>query len=541
MKRFTKAVLTVLSASFLLLAAGCDHSIGHEHSFSAEWTSDETYHWHEATCDDTDEVSDKAVHTFGDYVSNNDATTEADGTKSRTCTVCGYVDTVTDEGSKIHVHTYAEEWTSDETYHWHACEDSSCTSIDSKAEHEWGETETVIAPTTTETGTGKRKCTVCEKVDENIEIPMLKTYTVTFSKNDGSDEPETVTQTFTEGVSAALTANTFTREDYAFKGWALESDATSATWADGASYTATEDVTLNAVWQKGYTITFNANGGTGTMASQFFLPETAQALSANAFKRIGYRFSGWALTDSAESAAYSNKASYTATENKTLYAVWVQITADNAVFGDLVLSDGSFIDNSDCVKGTTPVAAVIIRAKTEDAPALGLGIVLNNSAIEWCSSSSVGYSADIEGLRLTGGSISKGFTGFTDGSTGWSILKAACSDAGTNDSTLYPAWNFCNTYGTTNGFEAEALKTGWYLPTVSELALIYSNRSNISQIIVNKAGGDTIEPTIYWSCNTINNSSSTGDAWCLNLGYGNVISNYKNTAKPYVLALHTFE
>ena len=71
------------------------------HKFATDWTKDGTYHWHAATCGHTDEKSGFAEHSFGDYVSNNDATTEADGTKTRECSVCGYKDTVTDEGSKI--------------------------------------------------------------------------------------------------------------------------------------------------------------------------------------------------------------------------------------------------------------------------------------------------------------------------------------------------------------------------------------------------------------------------------------------------------
>ena len=93
----------VLSAMVMALAfAGCQiNSDNHEHSFSKDWTSDATDHWYAATCEHTKEVSDKAAHTFGDYVSNNDATTESDGTKTRKCSACGYEDTVTDEGSKI--------------------------------------------------------------------------------------------------------------------------------------------------------------------------------------------------------------------------------------------------------------------------------------------------------------------------------------------------------------------------------------------------------------------------------------------------------
>ena len=73
----------------------------HQHTFADSWTSDATYHWHEATCEHTTEVSGKAEHSFGEYVSNNDATTEKDGTKTRECSVCGYKDTVTAENSKI--------------------------------------------------------------------------------------------------------------------------------------------------------------------------------------------------------------------------------------------------------------------------------------------------------------------------------------------------------------------------------------------------------------------------------------------------------
>ena len=73
----------------------------HVHTYSTDWTRDATHHWHASTCGHTTEVSGKAAHSFGDYVSNNDATTKADGTKTRECSVCGYQDTVADEGSKI--------------------------------------------------------------------------------------------------------------------------------------------------------------------------------------------------------------------------------------------------------------------------------------------------------------------------------------------------------------------------------------------------------------------------------------------------------
>ncbi len=46
-------------------------------------------------------VSRAGGHKFGEYVYNNDATTEADGTKTRTCSVCGEKDTIVATGTKL--------------------------------------------------------------------------------------------------------------------------------------------------------------------------------------------------------------------------------------------------------------------------------------------------------------------------------------------------------------------------------------------------------------------------------------------------------
>ena len=58
-------------------SGGVNDEIGgdtHEHTFSKQWSNDETYHWHAATCEHTGEVRDKAEHTFANGV----------------CTVCSY-------------------------------------------------------------------------------------------------------------------------------------------------------------------------------------------------------------------------------------------------------------------------------------------------------------------------------------------------------------------------------------------------------------------------------------------------------------------
>ncbi len=63
----------------------------------------QTTHKYDNACDRTCNecrATRQTTHAFGEYVSNNDATYEADGTKTRTCSICGFKDTVVDEGTK---------------------------------------------------------------------------------------------------------------------------------------------------------------------------------------------------------------------------------------------------------------------------------------------------------------------------------------------------------------------------------------------------------------------------------------------------------
>ena len=198
----------------------------HEHTFSREWSTSATHHWKVATCEHTEEVSKFGEHTFGEYVSNNDATTEADGTKTRVCSVCGYEDTVKDEGSKIHEHTFSREWSTSATHHWKVatCEHSS--EVSEKAEHSYGEWITTKEATEETAGSKERVCTVC-KYKETAEIAQLA-HTHTFAIEwtyDGTYHWKVATCGHTEEVSGKA-EHTFdgiacTECDYEIEGFAL--------------------------------------------------------------------------------------------------------------------------------------------------------------------------------------------------------------------------------------------------------------------------------------------------------------------------------
>ena len=59
----------------------------HEHQWAAEWSSDETAHWH--ACSGCDEVKDEAAHEWGEWEVTKPATETQEGSRQRACTVCG--------------------------------------------------------------------------------------------------------------------------------------------------------------------------------------------------------------------------------------------------------------------------------------------------------------------------------------------------------------------------------------------------------------------------------------------------------------------
>ena len=71
-----------------------------------------------------------------------------------------------------------------------------------------------------------------------------------------------------------------------------------------------------------YTISYNANGGSGAPSSQTKYYGHTLTLSTTIPTRTGYTFKGWSTSSTATSATYSAGSSYTANAKATLYAVW---------------------------------------------------------------------------------------------------------------------------------------------------------------------------------------------------------------------------
>ena len=196
------------------------------------------------------------------------------------------------------------------------------------------------------------------------------TYSVTYSGNGNTSGTAPDSQTKTYGVSLTLRTNTgsLAKTGYNFSGWNTATDGTGTDYAAGASYTGNAALTLYAKWTTNtFTVTFKANGGTGSDYTQ--TASTSTALTSNSFTRSDtfstpsftgtlpgwtaannfqrttgtgafirygwnngtqtwsgtindYVFAGWNTAANGSGTAYANGASYAFTADLTLYAQW---------------------------------------------------------------------------------------------------------------------------------------------------------------------------------------------------------------------------
>ena len=145
-------------------------------------------------------------------------------------------------------HNFAEEWSNDETYHWHACADKDCKEIKDKAEHSWNSGNVTVEPTTEKEGAMVYTCTVCrrEKTEKIDKLVAETEYTITFDSKGGS-----AVQPVKASAGAAITAPAApTKDGFVFAGW-YESTDGGVTLSDTEfifAYMPARVFTLYAKW-----------------------------------------------------------------------------------------------------------------------------------------------------------------------------------------------------------------------------------------------------------------------------------------------------
>ena len=156
------------------------------------------------------------------------------------------------------------------------------------------------------------------------------TFTITFNANGGTGSMEPVT--VEEGSRYVLPACGFTAPDgQEFKAWEIGGVEYNA----GDGYVVLGNTEIKALWKDSavipttFTITFNANGGTGSMEPVTVEEGSRYPLPACGFiPPVNMQFSGWAL--SAGGSVIADGA-IMVTSNITLYAIWEPVPVNEFV------------------------------------------------------------------------------------------------------------------------------------------------------------------------------------------------------------------
>ncbi|MBQ1697872.1 MAG: InlB B-repeat-containing protein [Bacteroidales bacterium] len=181
--------------------------------------------------------------------------------------------------------------------------------------------------------------------DDEEEPAKVTEYTIKYDANGGTG---TIANTvYKAGDQVTLSDGSgFSRDGYAFMGWSNTPDGTNL----DVNAINGKDVTLYAVWQKvevdpnpnpnpepnpepepvaEFTIKYDANGGTGTIASTTYKAGEQLTISdGTGFTREGYTFKGWSTSADGTDLDMTNISG----KDITLYAVWEQNPAENYEF-----------------------------------------------------------------------------------------------------------------------------------------------------------------------------------------------------------------
>ena len=241
--------------------------------------------------------------------------------------------------------------------------------------------------------------------------------------------------------------------------------------------------------------------------------------------------------------------------------------------GDIVFSDGSATPYSEDLNLTdeqkAAAVAVIFYVGNEDdmlgAKTLGVGIHQSSEKYAWAAEGTTGYSTEITDLEIatidgetavgSADEFQKDGTArtwnidsstFADGSTGWDVICGLDENASDTAETNYPAFHWCNTYGST--YSLSGYEDDWYMPTLAEFSMMYRVIDCLDPAIL-CTGGDKLlnvqysgenEEEKYWTANQFPNTDAY---WAYTFSFMNARAFFyydqKNNAR-HVRAIRAF-
>ena len=318
-------------------------------------------------------------------------------------------------------------------------------------------------------------------------------YFIAFDANSGEGSMETVKANI--GENYVLPANTFTKTGYKFVGWALDKNASSATYGDKAGVQLTNTVstvTLYAVWtEDDFTITFDTDGGSAVapITQKYNSAVTAPVAPT----KTGYTFAGWDTvipsTMPAENMTIKAKWNinqYTITFNSNGGSAVAPITQD---YGSTVTAPtaptktGYTFDGWDNLPATMPAENITVNAKwkandyTIDYDTVGGSAVASTPAV---------YDAE---ATLAAAPTKTGyvFKGWKLGDTTYEAGATVKNLAAEGSVTVTAVWE-ANTYTVTFDKNDDAA-TG----TMGDQSFTYDEAENLDALDFTKEGWHFVE------------------------------------------------
>ena len=202
-----------------------------------------------------------------------------------------------------------------------------------------------------------KKCKYCG-YEENVTEHQVK---LTYDANGGEGTIDSTTGAAGESVTVA--ENVFTRNNYTFTGWNTQADGKGTAYKAGDSFTLTDkDTVLYAQWSENapaqVKVSYDANGGTGTMESITGDVGSEIVIGQNGFARSEYTFTGWNTQADGKGTAYKPGDSFTLTDKDTvLYAQWnklVTLSFDLCGHGGANIPSQTFVSGNKASEPTAP-------------------------------------------------------------------------------------------------------------------------------------------------------------------------------------------
>ena len=252
---------------------------------------------------------ENGAHSYGGWKTREAASCTEDGEQYRTCSKCSHEETKVLPATG---HSYTNKvtaptcTTSGYTTHTCSCGHSYKDTYTSATGHSYS--AKVTAPTCTSQGYTTHTCS------------CGNSYKDSYTRATGHSYGNWKTRT-----AATCTAD---GEEYRICGKCNGEDSRSVA---ALGHLLDSEGVCKRCGNAEYTISYNANGGTGAPANQTKNHNKALTLSNTRPARTGFSFLGWSADKNAATADYLPGDAFTVNANTTLYAVWKAYFADVSV------------------------------------------------------------------------------------------------------------------------------------------------------------------------------------------------------------------